>query len=783
MAVVWTADTTQPRSSSGSTSPSKFRDALHTAPFYDNTGTTNGTSRSRRTVIPKAYIEEEKENNLFPVPQSFASYDVERGYNKHEKRPSQSTGATTYAGLGAVGAPSSRDGSLPSPHHSEESRQSSPAYQNAFAYPHASRHTPSNSMASALPSSAYTAQPGGSNSRNLTTNMLSNPSTSSNMQFEVAYSQDTQRLNGLAAGRTTGLNPVSQPWDSINNAALHSTSNVIGSSMGATTSNGNHGRAQSHASYSGVPSYTQPIPSHQGVSSDYIPQYADFTARAQPASFRQGQVGQTLNGSPSGSSTGPYGAPQAFPFFQPPYMPLPYGGQGLHQALAQLNLIGPYGVYPPSNGVPLGQPNHRAHENVKAKQSTLLEQYKLLPKNKNKWALSQIAGHVVEFCGDQQGSRFIQFKLDTANSDEKEMLFQELESNAVQLMKDVFGNYVLQKLFEHGSQLQKKALAGQMKGKMVDLSTQSYGCRVVQKVCEITTMMRHLGTNEAQAFDYILVEQQAELVAELAPDILRVIKDTNGNHVIQKVIGLVPRQYIGFIVDAFRGTTADISLHMYGCRVTQRLLEFGTEEDKAFMLEEIHQATPKLCLDAYANYVVQHVLQNGTREDKDKIIKVAMSSLIPWSQQKYASNVLEKCINVATPADRSAIYQQLTAVRADGTDVLLMLIKDQFANYVIQTLVTKLEGQEGDDLVDVVAGHLAALRAQERAGRQSTALDKISNAVQDRLDARSRPTSSGSSTNSAIPVLTPEHGSPQSSGMPSTNTSAAGDVAEGADKN
>lgn len=96
--------------------------------------------------------------------------------------------------------------------------------------------------------------------------------------------------------------------------------------------------------------------------------------------------------------------------------------------------------------------------------------------------LQDIFDHVVEFSGDQHGSRFIQQKLETANSDEKERLFREIGPNALQLMTDVFGNYVIQKFFEHGDQNQKKILANKMKGRVLDLSLQMYGCRVVQKV-------------------------------------------------------------------------------------------------------------------------------------------------------------------------------------------------------------------------------------------------------------------------------------------------------------
>uniref|UniRef100_A0A0V0IXZ6 Putative ovule protein n=1 Tax=Solanum chacoense TaxID=4108 RepID=A0A0V0IXZ6_SOLCH len=77
--------------------------------------------------------------------------------------------------------------------------------------------------------------------------------------------------------------------------------------------------------------------------------------------------------------------------------------------------------------------------------SSLLEEFK---SNKAKcFELSEIAGHVVEFSADQYGSRFIQQKLETATTEEKNMVFQEIFPQALTLMTDVFGNYVIQKFF------------------------------------------------------------------------------------------------------------------------------------------------------------------------------------------------------------------------------------------------------------------------------------------------------------------------------------------------
>lgn len=52
---------------------------------------------------------------------------------------------------------------------------------------------------------------------------------------------------------------------------------------------------------------------------------------------------------------------------------------------------------------------------------------------------------------DQYGSRFIQQKLETATTEEKNMVYQEIMPQALALMTDVFGNYVIQKVTQDSS--------------------------------------------------------------------------------------------------------------------------------------------------------------------------------------------------------------------------------------------------------------------------------------------------------------------------------------------
>jgi len=323
--------------------------------------------------------------------------------------------------------------------------------------------------------------------------------------------------------------------------------------------------------------------------------------------------------------------------------------------------IGPAGVpsLDPGHVMPVG----------KDVQSLLLYEFKTSPKSKN-FELRDISDHVAEFSGDQYGSRFIQTKLETANSDDKDRVFREIQPNAIPLMTDVFGNYVIQKFFEHGDQTHKKILANKMQGRVLDLSLQMYGCRVVQK-----------------ALDHVLVDQKESLIGELKNNVLKCVKDQNGNHVIQKAIESCPSPMIGFIVASFRGQVQHLSIHPYGCRVIQRCLEHCDAPSKAMILSELLDGIPSMISDQYGNYVVQNVVSKDEGQGRQRVLEIVARGLEGYSKHKFASNVVETCLENCDDQWRRRVVFSLTDSnqrRVEGDSVLVGMIKDNFGNYVIR---------------------------------------------------------------------------------------------------
>ncbi|CAI9092501.1 OLC1v1027756C1 [Oldenlandia corymbosa var. corymbosa] len=413
---------------------------------------------------------------------------------------------------------------------------------------------------------------------------------------------------------------------------------------------------------------------------------------------QKSQYGLSYNGKPNSSNHGYYGNPGyglGMPYNGNPLVGqlLPNSPVGMSSPMrhGERNMRFPSGMRNFNGNIPGSWNLDLGSSLEESFPLSLLDQFK---SNKTKcFELSEIAGHVVEFSADQYGSRFIQQKLETATTPEKDMVFHEITPQALSLMTDVFGNYVIQKFFEHGSPAQIRELAEQLTGHVLALSLQMYGCRVIQKAIEIVEL-----------------DQQKKMVVELDGHIMRCVRDQNGNHVIQKCIECVPEDAIQFIISTFYDQVVTLSTHPYGCRVIQRVLEHCHDpKTQSIVMDEIMGSVCMLAQDQYGNYVVQHVLEHGKPEERTLIISKLMEQIVQMSQQKFASNVVEKCLTFGTPEERQTLVNEMLGT-SDENEPLQVMMKDQFANYVVQKVLETCDDQQLELILNRIKVHLNALK-------------------------------------------------------------------------
>jgi Pumilio-family RNA binding repeat len=69
----------------------------------------------------------------------------------------------------------------------------------------------------------------------------------------------------------------------------------------------------------------------------------------------------------------------------------------------------------------------------------------------------------------------------------------------------------------------------------------------------------------------------------------------------------------------------------------------------------------------------QHVLEHGKPDERSLIIEKLVGQIVQMSQQKFASNVVEKCLTFGGPAERQHLINEMLGT-TDENEPLQVLI-------------------------------------------------------------------------------------------------------------
>lgn len=109
------------------------------------------------------------------------------------------------------------------------------------------------------------------------------------------------------------------------------------------------------------------------------------------------------------------------------------------------------------------------------------------------------------------------------------------------------------------------------KGQVIEVALNTHGTRAVQKLIETLTSR----------------EQRALVISALGPGVVSLIKDLNGNHVVQRCLQRLGPDDSQFVYDAAERHCMEIATHRHGCCVLQRCIDFATPKQKTELVQEI----------------------------------------------------------------------------------------------------------------------------------------------------------------------------------------------------
>eukprot|EP00820_Chromera_velia_P022850 Cvel_31367.t1-p1 / transcript=Cvel_31367.t1 / gene=Cvel_31367 / organism=Chromera_velia_CCMP2878 / gene_product=Pumilio domain-containing protein C6G9.14, putative / transcript_product=Pumilio domain-containing protein C6G9.14, putative / location=Cvel_scaffold4661:1-8225(-) / protein_length=1409 / sequence_SO=supercontig / SO=protein_coding / is_pseudo=false len=324
------------------------------------------------------------------------------------------------------------------------------------------------------------------------------------------------------------------------------------------------------------------------------------------------------------------------------------------------------------------------------------------------WVLrGNYRGLVNVIARDQGGCRLLQRRLDEreAYAEQFQIITEEVTEHVVELMTDPFGNYLCQKLIDVCDHETLGRILDGVAPSLLRVSLNMHGTRAAQKLIESLQSPEHI----------------KRMTDHLSPHVVTLVKDLNGNHVVQRCLTAMKPPLNQFIFDAMTKNCVEVATHRHGCCVLQRCIDHATPGQKASLVEEVVRHALPLVQDAFGNYVVQYVVNLRDSEVNTRLIAKLGGNIAELAKQKFASNVIEKCLQLAATQSKGDMIQELTTTSSEGIRDLMM---DAYGNYVLQKAISVAEEPLFSKLLDCVRPHMAALRQTHHGKRIAAKLVK-----------------------------------------------------------
>ncbi|CAG7920435.1 unnamed protein product [Penicillium olsonii] len=305
------------------------------------------------------------------------------------------------------------------------------------------------------------------------------------------------------------------------------------------------------------------------------------------------------------------------------------------------------------------------------------------------YPLENYKGELYSLCKDQHGCRYLQRKLEERNQEHVQLIFDETYMHVIELMTDPFGNYLCQKLLEFSNDEQRTALIDNASAQLVKIALNQHGTRALQKMIE-----------------FISTDQQTQTVIKsLQNHVVELVQDLNGNHVIQKCLNRLSPQDAEFIYEAVGSNCVVVGTHRHGCCVLQRCIDHASGNQKARLIAQITSHSFALVQDPFGNYVVQYILDLNEPSFTNPLCATFGGNIPQLSKQKFSSNVIEKCLRTAD----HYMKRQMIDEFLQGNELEKML-RDSFANYVVQTAMDFCDAETRNAIVEAVRPILPSIR-------------------------------------------------------------------------
>ncbi|KAI3875964.1 hypothetical protein MKX03_026200 [Papaver bracteatum] len=308
--------------------------------------------------------------------------------------------------------------------------------------------------------------------------------------------------------------------------------------------------------------------------------------------------------------------------------------------------------------------------------------------NQQNWSL------LIDMAKDQNGSKFIQGKLESGSYQDIQLIINVLTTDIKKLVVNSAGNFLVQKMFLKCTEAQIGEIVNILTNsghELINICLDDHGTRSVQKLLESLTSGQHI----------------TKVLNVLSKGTVELTKDTNGHHVIQQCLKTFSNEENKHLFRALARHCVDIARDRNGCCVLQQFILKIDEHLRDHFVGEITQNALVLAQDPYGNYVVQYVVGQKIKETTRALVKNLKGHFETLSTNKFSSHLVEKFLK---ESDDEFVIKSIIDELINKSNTL-MLLQDQYANFVMQSaLDVAKEVSMFNLIVNVIEMHYQSLR-------------------------------------------------------------------------
>ena len=200
-----------------------------------------------------------------------------------------------------------------------------------------------------------------------------------------------------------------------------------------------------------------------------------------------------------------------------------------------------------------------------------------------------------------------------------------------------------------------------------------------------------------QKYEECSPEDKDRIFEKLKKDIYPLSKEIFGNYTIQKIID---QEHYKLILPELKGKLLDLTLHMYGCRVVQKLISIIPNDEISVISNELSQNYSKCIEDQNGNHVIQKLIEKLNDDEREKLINVIWPKKVYYfSIQQYGCRVIQKIFEFCSEEESQKLLEEIYKN-------VVNLCQDQYGNYVIQHLLQTRHGERCKEIYEALKGRI-----------------------------------------------------------------------------